>query len=156
MNAELWLAGDCPMRPRLEQMAKKSGVADKIRFLGLVGPDKVPDLLSQIDIMIVSSHYETFGVVAAEALMAGVPVVATRCGGPECIVQEGDGLLVPSRQPDKLQDAMRQVSERLTEYDPIAIAERASARFSGDAVASSLTREYASIISFGLPSTRAR
>jgi glycosyltransferase involved in cell wall biosynthesis len=156
LNAELWLAGDGPMRPMLEQMAKKSGVADKIRFLGLVGPDKVPDLLSQIDIMVVSSLYETFGVVAAEALMAGVPVVATRCGGPECIVQEGDGLLVPSRQPDKLQDAMRQISERLAEYDPIAIAERARARFSGNAVASSLTREYASITSSGFPSTRAR
>jgi len=95
VSAELWLAGDGPIRAELEEQAVNLGIAKKVRFLGQVAPEKVPQLLLEVDVMVVSSHYETFGVVAAEALMSGVPVIATRCGGPECIVQEGDSLLVP-------------------------------------------------------------
>ncbi|MBF7052530.1 glycosyltransferase [Halomonas sp. KAO] len=147
LNAELWLAGDGPIRSDLEKMAVKNGVADHVRFLGLIQPDKVPDLLAETDVMVVSSHYETFGVVAAEALMAGTPVVATRCGGPECIVEEGDGLLVPPKEPAELQAAMRQVGENLAGYDSVAIAERAKVRFSGTAIASRLTAEYHHVLS---------
>lgn len=155
LDAELWLAGDGPIRSELEQMAVNSGVADRVQFLGLVQPDKVPDLLAETDVMVVSSHYETFGVVAAEALMAGTPVVATRCGGPECIVEEGDGVLVPPKEPAELKAAMRQVGESLAGYEPIAIAERAKARFSGSAIASRLTAEYHHVLSPSFPSDRA-
>lgn len=147
LNAELWLAGDGPIRPELEKMTVKSGVADKVRFMGLIEPSKVPDLLAQVDVMVVSSHYETFGVVAAEALMAGVPVIATRCGGPECIVGEGDGLLVPLKKSTGLQEAMRQIGESLANYNRVAIAEHARARFSGAAIASQLTTEYQNVLS---------
>jgi glycosyltransferase involved in cell wall biosynthesis len=133
-------------------MAVSSGVANKIRFLGLIEPEQVPALLAQVDVMVVSSHYETFGVVAAEALMAGVPVIATRCGGPECIVGHGDGLLVPPKQPAALREAMQQICENLSAYDTIAIAERARTRFSGDAIAHLLTAEYRNVLSHRLPS----
>jgi glycosyltransferase involved in cell wall biosynthesis len=146
-DAELWLGGDGPIRAELERMAEASGVAHNVRFLGLVEPGKVPELLAKVDVMVVSSHYETFGVVAAEALMAGVPVVATRCGGPECIVEKGDGLLVPPKQPDELQKAMARVGLHLSDYSPRDIAARARARFSGPAVASRLTTEYENVLS---------
>ncbi|MDD7805932.1 MAG: glycosyltransferase [Endozoicomonas sp. (ex Botrylloides leachii)] len=147
MNAELWLAGDGPIRNELEQLAMALGIADSVRFLGLIDPDNVPKLLTEVDVMVISSHYETFGVVAAEALMAGLPVVATRCGGPECIVAQGDGLLVPPGQPYKLKEALFSVGSRLSEYNPVAIAERAKARFSAEAVAYQLTVEYKNILS---------
>ena len=146
LKAELWLAGDGPIRAELEEQASNLGIAEKVRFLGLIAPEKVPQLLSEIDVMVVSSHYETFGVVAAEALMAGVPVVATRCGGPECIVQEGDGLLVPPKQPLVLGLAMKQLGEELSSYNRKGIAERAKNRFSGPAVAARLTEEYEHVL----------
>jgi glycosyltransferase involved in cell wall biosynthesis len=147
LKAELWLAGDGPIRAELEEQASNLGIAEKVRFLGLIAPEKVPQLLSEIDVMVVSSHYETFGVVAAEALMAGVPVVATRCGGPECIVQEGDGLLVPPKQPLVLGQAMRHFGEELSSYNRKGIADRAKDRFSGPAVAAQLTAEYEQVLS---------
>lgn len=142
------MAGGGPLRPELDRIAEASGLADKVRFLGLIEPGKVPELLAQIDVMVVSSHYETFGVVAAEALMAGVPVVATSCGGPECIVEAGDGLLVQPKQPQELAKAMLQVGQNLGEYNPQNIAANAKARFSGPAVGRRLTAEYESILSF--------
>lgn len=140
--AELWLAGDGPIRSKLEQTARSAGIADRVHFLGLVVPENVPELLADADVMVVSSHYETFGVVAAEALMAGVPVVATRSGGPECIVEEEDGLLVPPKQPAELRAAMQYLAKKLESYDPVTIAQRAKSRFSGSAVASRLTCVY--------------
>jgi|SRR5690554_367628 len=143
---ELWLAGDGPLRPELEDIAANSGLLEKVRFLGLVEPGEVPGLLGEVDVMVVSSHYETFGVVAAEALMAGLPVVATRCGGPECIVEEGDGLLVPPKDPEALFKAMSEIMEDLPRYDPQLIAHRARERFSSNAVARKLSDEYESVI----------
>ena len=148
LTAELWLAGDGPIRAELEKQASSLDIAEKVRFLGLIAPEKVPQLLAEVDVMVVSSHYETFGVVAAEALMAGVPVIATRCGGPEgCIVQEGDGLLVPPKQPLVLGQAMQQLGEDLSSYNRKGIADRAKDRFSGPVVAARLTEEYEHVIS---------
>jgi len=143
---ELWLGGDGPIRSQLEARARELGLEGQVRFLGRVEPDVVPALLGEVDVMVIASHYETFGVVAAEALMAGRPVVATRCGGPECIVGEDDGLLVEPRAPDQLAQALRRISDRLDEYPANALAQRARARFGGAAVAKELTAIYEDVI----------
>lgn len=145
-RAELWFGGDGPIRVQLEDMVKSSGISESVHFLGIVPPDEVPGLLTQVDVMVVSSHYETFGVVAAEALMAGIPVIATRCGGPECIVESGDGLLVEPRNPESLATAMLKIAQTIGHYDPKIISERARKRFSGPAIANQLTRIYEDIM----------
>ena len=141
-STELWLGGDGPLRARLEQISQDLGIYHSVRFLGRVAPDKVPRLIAETDVMVVASHYETFGVVAAEALMMGRPVVATRCGGPECIVTEEDGLLVDARSPDQLGTALVRIVRNLDQYPAASIAERARSRFGGKAVAEQLTAEY--------------
>jgi glycosyltransferase involved in cell wall biosynthesis len=140
--AELWLAGDGPLRATVEAEVRRLKLAPKVRFLGLVAPSAVPALLTRVDALVVPSHSETFGVVAAEALMTGLPVVATRCGGPECIIEDGDGILAPPGEPESLAAAMRQLSENLASYDRRAIARRARERFSGPAIAARLAAEY--------------
>lgn len=146
-SVELWIGGDGPIRGRLKEEARSLDIGRRVRFLGMVPPDEVPGLLGVVDLMVVSSHYETFGVVAAEALMAGVPVVATQCGGPEYIVRDGDGLLVPPRSPDKLALALKEAVEQLENFDRAAIAARAWARFSGPAVVGQLGQLYRDILS---------
>ena len=145
-STELWLAGDGPIRASLEKKAEEFDISDKVHFLGMVSPKDVPELLSKVDVMVVSSHYETFGVVAAEALMAGVPVIATKCGGPECIVGQGDGLLVPLKNPKALATAMQELVVHLESFDPHLIAKGARERFSSTAVASLLTHEYKRVV----------
>ena len=146
LDAELWLAGDGVARSELGKLALELAIEDRVRFLGLVNPEHVPKLLGTVDVMVVSSHYETFGLVAAEALMAGLPVVATRCGGPECIVLDGDGELVKAGDPRSLAIGMKKVAENLTVYDPEVLKERARARFSASAIAGRLTQEYEQVI----------
>ncbi|MEX0373684.1 glycosyltransferase [Spiribacter roseus] len=145
-SAELWMGGDGPLRDELESRARQLHISHQVRFLGQVSPDDVPALLSEVDAMVVASHYETFGVVAADALMCGVPVVATRCGGPECIVEAEDGYLAPPRDPEGLAKAMVKVAESTHRVNRQAIAERAQARFSGEAIARRLTTIYNEVI----------
>lgn len=145
-QTELWLAGDGPLLKKLRLKTATLGLSNRIRFLGLVPPDEVPRLLRHVDVMVVASHYETFGVVAAEALMTGTPVVATRCGGPEYILEAGDGLLVRPRRPEELAEALKLIVKNLSKLDSEAIAKRARHRFSGEAVAKQLTDIYQQII----------
>jgi glycosyltransferase involved in cell wall biosynthesis len=133
------------LKGKLEENARHLGLQDQVRFLGRISPVQVPDLLRDVDVMVVSSHYETFGLVAAEALMCGTPVVATRCGGPECIVQEGDGLLVPVGDIDQLSNALARMVDLLPTINSADIAERAWQRFSADAVGAQLEEVYAGL-----------
>lgn len=68
---------------------------ESILFIGSVGHERLPDVYRAADLLLLSSHYEGFGRVVLEAAFAGVPSVATRCAGPEDIIEDGvSGILV--------------------------------------------------------------
>lgn len=111
-RAELLIAGDGPQRAELRALARPD---PSIRLLGRVAGDRLPDLYRQSTAVVLPSRSgEGFGLVAAEALASGTPVIATRSGGVTELVNDGvNGLLVPPDQPHALADAMRQVA-----FDP--------------------------------------
>ena len=77
----------------------------RVRLLGW--RDDIQDLLAAIDVLVISSRQESFGLTAIEALAMEIPVVATKCGGPEEVVEEGvTGLLIPVKDPLALADAI--------------------------------------------------
>jgi glycosyltransferase involved in cell wall biosynthesis len=88
--------------------------------------------------MVLPSQYETFGVVEAEALSVGVPVIATRCGDPEYIIQQGDGVLVEPHAPDELEAVLKEQVEALGNHDRSAICARALEWVSGEVVTAQL------------------
>ena len=142
LDAQLVLGGDGPFAATLKALAKTLKITKNVTFLGNVTPSKVPELINQSDIMVVSSYQETFGVVVAEALMCGIPVVSTRCGGPESIIEAGDGILVQSKNVDALAEGMYKMSTKLENFDSNDIRARAEARFSAEAIAEKLTLMY--------------
>jgi glycosyltransferase involved in cell wall biosynthesis len=77
----LTVVGDGPERAALERLVDKLGVAPFVHFAGAVAAVEVPGYLARADLMIFPARGEGFGLVAAEALMAGVPVVACWDGG---------------------------------------------------------------------------
>jgi glycosyltransferase involved in cell wall biosynthesis len=80
-DLRLRIAGDGPERSALEQLTSELGLGDRITFLGAVPPAEIPTFLSEADVAIFPAVGEGFGLAAAEALMAGVPVVACTDGG---------------------------------------------------------------------------
>jgi glycosyltransferase involved in cell wall biosynthesis len=77
----LTVVGDGPERAALERLADRLGITSFVRFTGAVSSAEVPNYLARADLMIFPAQGEGFGLVAAEALMAGVPVVACWDGG---------------------------------------------------------------------------
>ncbi|ACL24858.1 glycosyltransferase [Chloroflexus aggregans] len=130
---ELVIGGDGPARPRLEQLARQFGLKDICRFVGLLNRTQVRDWMRWCDVFILPSIHETFGVVLGEAMACGKPVIATRCGGPEFVVEDGCGLLVPIADPYALADAMKQFLQDRVQYDPSLIRESVCQRFGEEA-----------------------
>src|SRR5260370_1308960 len=90
----LWIAGDGPLRPRLERLATRLGISGRVRFLGW--REDVPRLLAAADLLVCPSLHEPLGNVVIEAWSAGLPVVATASDGPAGLIQDGEsGILVP-------------------------------------------------------------
>lgn len=139
---ELWLGGDGPMRPGLQSTASAWGVRDQLRFLGRLNRDEVAKAMRAADTFVLSSRYETFGVVLVEALASGTPVIATRCGGPESIVTEDDGVLVPVGDLGALADAMKAMRRSVSSYDPRLLRDRCRRRFGADTVVTKLQSVY--------------
>jgi glycosyltransferase involved in cell wall biosynthesis len=86
-QAELQIAGDGPLRGRLESFAQELNLGDRVKFLGAL-PD-TPQFLSQLDIFVLSSLNEGLPLALLEAMAAGLPVVSTRAGGVEEAAVDG-------------------------------------------------------------------
>jgi len=85
----------------LRNLAKRYGIADRVRFLGAVEHERLPLYYSAADVCVVPSFYESFGLVALEAMACGTPVVASRVGGLAGTVRDGEtGYLIPWRCPE--------------------------------------------------------
>jgi len=92
----------------LERLKKEVGVADLVAYLGSRAQDTLPYYYSAADVCVVPSHYESFGLVALEAMACGTPVIASRVGGLQTTVEDGvTGLLVPAGDADALADKLR-------------------------------------------------
>ena len=93
---------------RLQGICNDLGLNDMVLFLGKRGQDTLPYYYSAADVLIMPSHYESFGMVALEAMACGTPVVASQVGGLAFLVQDGvTGLVVPDGDVEGL-------AERLT------------------------------------------
>ncbi len=89
----------------LKRKVDSLGLAGDFIFLG--SRHDIPNILPQIDIYVLSSVTEGFSLTCLEAMACGKPVVATRCGGPEEIVIDGEtGFLVDTNNPDELANAV--------------------------------------------------
>ena len=95
---------------RLKALCEELGVGDMIIFLGKKDQDTLQYYYSAAEIVVMPSNYESFGMVALEAMACGTPVVATQVGGLQHLVQDGvTGFTVPHNNPTALEEKMTQL-----------------------------------------------
>jgi glycosyltransferase involved in cell wall biosynthesis len=117
-DAELVVAGGPPPgsltrdaeATRLTALARRHGVADRVRLLGALDRAGVPPLLRSADAVVCVPWYEPFGIVPLESMACGVPVIGSAVGGLLDSVEDGaTGVLVPPRDPRAVRAAARWV-----------------------------------------------
>jgi D-inositol-3-phosphate glycosyltransferase len=95
---------------RLHKIRDAYGLEDVVTFLGKRSQDTLPYYYSAADVVVVPSHYESFGMVALEAMACGTPVVASQVGGLAYLIQDGvTGYHVRDQEPEELANRLIQL-----------------------------------------------
>lgn len=119
-DAYLWLAGDGPLRRKLEEQAKSLGIQTRIRFLGW--RNDVEALFAASDIFVCPSRYEPLGNVVIEAWANDVPVIATDSIGPANLVGTYDaGVLVPVDDVEALAISIKRMIQNKELQDRVCV-----------------------------------
>jgi D-inositol-3-phosphate glycosyltransferase len=107
------IGGDESSRTEVEELQKLSaalGIEDRVDFRGTVGQAELPNFYSAADVCVVPSYYESFGLVALEALACGTPVVAADVGDLKNIIRPGQtGYVVAGNEPRNLAGGIARV-----------------------------------------------
>lgn len=115
-DMELWLAGYGETHEKLQDLANKLNVAERVHLLGL--RTDVPNILKASDVVVQSSHIEGFGLAAVEAMAAGKPVIASNVEGLSSVV-EGAGLLFEHENAQQLANAISNVLNDKKQYQSL-------------------------------------
>jgi len=141
----LEIGGSGKIKAQLEKLAESLGISSAVHFLGGLSRLEVAAAMQRAHAFVLASRIETFGVVLIEALATGLPVIATRCGGPEDIIHEANGMLVPSNNEQALAQAMLEMPKRYNQYDPKLLRADVIERFSKQTIVKKLIDTYQSI-----------
>jgi len=129
----LELVGEGPLTPELRRLSGELGLDDRVRFAGAASPEQIAETLRRSDVFVLSSLSENMPLAVIEALCSGVPVAATDVGGVAEAIGS-DGVLARPEDPEALAAAIEAVLTGGTRFDRLAVARRAAARFSFEAV----------------------
>lgn len=92
---------------RLQKLSDDLCMGEMVLFLGKRGQDTLPYYYSAAEVLVMPSHYESFGMVALEAMACGTPVIASDVGGLGFLVQDGEtGYTIPDGEPDTMCDRL--------------------------------------------------
>jgi len=127
---------------RLKDLIIKLDMDQYVILHGKADRQTVKSLLQQSDAFVLSSQYETFGVVLIEAMSCGLPVVSTKCGGPESIVTSPELGKLCEITKESLSQKMLQLYNEREIYDADFIRDYAIKHFSESAVCQQLTKIY--------------
>lgn len=106
-DVRLLVVGEGPDSGALHELARSKGVLDRVVWMGMCGKLETWQLLTAMDVAVIPSRFEGFGLAAAEAQAAGLPVVAADVDGLREVIADGQtGLLVPPGNPSALAEAL--------------------------------------------------
>ncbi len=139
--------GDGPLRNKLEETSRELKVNQNIIFTGV--RHDIPEILSIMDVFVLPSIFEGFGIVLLEAMAMGKPIVASRVGGIPEIVNDGlTGVLVEPANPSAIASSVVKLLKKTVEAKRIGNAGRAEVerKFTADAMARKIEGVYDEIL----------
>lgn len=141
-NFKLHIIGEGPNRASLETQISILGLKDQVKLLGSLPRKEIADSFRKSDCFVTASENETFGLACVEALACGIPVIATRCNGPEYFIDDDNGMLVDVGDKEGMASALLEMANKRNRYDDILIAKTTSYKFSPGAVTKAIGSVY--------------
>ena len=142
----LTILGSGPLVEPLRARAAELDLSGRITFHDAVPPQRVFEFLHAHDLLVHPSKSETFGMTTVEAVGSGMPVLVTRCGGPEETLAGLDGvagmLIDVSEDPQVIVDGYRQLASRTAQLDPARARAELIGRYGSKAVSARLAEVY--------------
>lgn len=140
----LLIVGEGPLKTELYKQSERDGCSNDITFLGQVDNKHLESIYKSCNCFVLPSDFETFGVVFAEALANGLPVITSNCGGPEEFVCEENGIVVTKNNIEELVNAMEYMVNNYEEYDRHGLSQYAKNLFSEDSVSKKIIEAFSS------------
>lgn len=138
-DSKLIIVGDGEEKQNLQSIVAREGLSDSVTFTGRKTREEIAEYMSVSDAFVLMSKSETFGVVYIEAMACGLPVIATKCGGPEGFVDDTNGILVEVDNINQLVNAMEYMISDIAEFNSENIKNYCKNNFSQQVVAGKIT-----------------
>lgn len=141
-DVKLTIVGDGEEKASLKRLSKELELYNQVLFTGRIDREEIAQYLAESDCFILVSKSETFGVAYIEAIAAGLPAIASKCGGPQDFIDHSNGILVDIDDIDGISDTMRYIKDNIGKYDSKLISEEIRRRYSADVVGRKLVKLY--------------
>ena len=141
-DVSLEIIGDGPLRSELEIQVRDQKLGNRVKFHGYKNSRDISRIYETCDCFALVSESETFGVVIIEALAAGLPVISTKCGGPEDIINSSNGLLVDVNDLSKLIEAIEYMYNNRKKYQEGLLKAFVKDNYSPSRIANRITEVY--------------
>jgi L-malate glycosyltransferase len=146
-DIRLIIAGQGPEKENLIKLCKELGINNKVSFLEKLSPTELSELYNASLGFVLTSEVETFGIVYIEALACGIPVVATRCGGPEEFINPKNGFLSEINNPEEIKTALISLIEKNNEFNPLQLHQEIKSKYSKEVITDKLIEVYKKVLS---------
>lgn len=145
-SKKLIIIGDGEEENNLKNLAIELGVKENVEFLGRLDRVNTASEIRRCDAFVLPSQYETFGVAYIEALASGIPIIVTKCGGPEDFFNESLGRMINVGSLEELKEAMKYIEENIFRYNRNDISKMAKSKFDEKVIGKRIIQLYKSVL----------
>jgi glycosyltransferase involved in cell wall biosynthesis len=145
-GCKLLIIGQGGEENKLKNLITDYQLIDNIILLGRKTKNEIAEYLKESHAFVLASRGETFGVVFIEAMMFGLPVISTKCGGPEEIINSDNGLLVEKDNVNELSDALIHMYNNVGDYNSELIARQCYERYSPSQFAKKINKIFEEVL----------
>lgn len=146
-NWKLRLIGGGPEQENIEKFVQANELENRVLVYGQMTKSEISDYLRQAKIFVFPSEHETFGIVIAEAMACGVPVLVGNRTAPPEFVEKDQGILVNPQNIAELRDSMLRMVKSINEYSRTSIRSKVVERFGFEKFGDKLVQHYLNIVS---------
>ncbi len=141
-NVYLKIIGEGEEYENLQRIIDEYKLDSQIKLLGGKNRQEIMEEMKCADAFVLASRGETFGVVYIEAMLTGLPIISTKCGGPEYFTTPENGILVQKDEEKQLTKALLHMKNNAYKYDSKHISELCFTQFSPKSIALQLLKVY--------------